>query len=54
MPRLCVEFAGGNENSITSEVIKQAEQTLFEQLENLGQHAVNGVRCAAFQLERLN
>jgi len=54
MPRLCIEIASGNENSITLEVANEAEQFSFERFRDLGQHAVNAVRRAASQLEQLN
>lgn len=50
MPRLCVEIAGGNENSITLEAISEAEQILFKRFIDLGQHAAGVVRRVTFQL----
>ncbi len=54
MPQLCIEIAGGNEGSVTLEVINQAEQFSFERFTNLGEHAVDGVRHATSQLKQLN
>lgn len=54
IPRLCVEIAGRNNNSITLEVINEAESILYERFKNSCQYAVDVVRRAASQLEQLN
>jgi hypothetical protein len=43
MPQLYIEFAGGNENSITLDAINKAEKFSSDCFENLGQHAVDRV-----------
>ena len=54
MPQICVDITGGNDNSITLEVINKAEQSSAESFSKLGRHAVNSVRRATSQIERLN